>query len=593
MKHIAFNAFLCTLLLVSLTVLTMGCSGVSEALSQPSDVQEIEKYIQEQLAFVPICTPGDLAKRFVPVQILAINDFHGQLTAGKKVSGRPVGSAPVLASYLREASKGMEDHTIIVHAGDLVGASPPQSALLQDEPTIMFFNMLGNTFCTARWRMHPHNNLVGIPGNHEFDEGKEELLRLVYGGTHENGPFLEDPYNGADFPFVCANVVYSKSRRPYLTPLVIKNIMGMHIAFIGAVLKDTPTIVTPSGVAELLFLDEADSINAYVKILKRYGIRAIVAVIHEGTTQASYIGATDPLSEPNNGPILDIVDRLDGEVDIVLSGHRHSFTNAIVSARDGRGVLVTQAWSAGSAYADIDLEIDRRLSDIVWKKAEIVTTWADEGFGLTPDTEVAALVTAAEDKVQPLISQVIGTAAGDIVRTQNAAGESALGNLIADAQRAFYVSDFAFMNQGGIRADISAGEVTWGELYSVQPFNNYLVRMELTGQQIYDLLNQQWFEQPYPRILQVSGVSYTWDNALPEHNRIVEVRKDGMPIGLETVYTVTVNSFLADGGDKFSVLTQGSNRVVGPIDLDALVDHVKGLSQPFRASIEGRIQRLN
>jgi 5'-nucleotidase len=595
MRQNASGAALCILLSIGLAALVSACGGVPEAMSQTSDDPDVGKYIEGQLAFVPDCSQDDLARRYVPVQVLAINDFHGQLGSGKTVSGRPVGSAPVLAAYLRSASAGMEGNTIIVSAGDIVGASPPQSALLQDEPTIMFFNLLGNKYCNLSWPSHPHNNLAAVPGNHEFDDGKDELLRLIYGGNHANGPYLEDPWGGADFPCVCANIVHSKSGKPFLPPFVIKNIKGTHVALVGAILKDAPAIVTASGIEGLSFRDEVESINAYVRILKRHNIRAIVAVIHQGTFQAAYEGETDASRAPRPGPIVDIVKALDGEVDVVVSGHSHGFTNAFVPARDGRPVLVTQAWSAGTAYADIDMEIDRRTRNVISKTARIVTAWADDGPGLTPDAEAAALVKAAEDAVAPLTDRVVGTAADAITRARNGAGESALGNLVADAQRSVsdLASDFALMNPGGIRTDIHAGEVTWGELFAVQPFNNYLVKMELTGQRIYDVLNQQWAGQTTPRVLQVSGLTYTWDSLRPAGDRIVEVRKEGAPIDKTAVYTVTVNSFLAEGGDNFTVLRDGTNRVVGPVDLDALVAYIGKLPQPFTASIEGRIVRLN
>jgi 5'-nucleotidase len=594
MKRNVFGAAMCVILLTGLAALVAGCGGVPEAMSYPAGILEAEKYIQEQLAIAPMSSQGDLARRYIPVQVLAINDFHGQISTGKMVSNRPVGSAPVLASYLEWASEGMEDSTFIVSAGDLVGASPPSSALLQDEPTIMFLNMLGNGYCSPQNRMHQRNNLVAIPGNHEFDEGQNELTRLVYGGNHPKGPFLEDPYEGAGFPFVCANVVYEANGKPLFSPFVLKNVSGVFVAFIGAVLTETPTIVSPSGVAGLEFLKEADSINAYVNVLKRYGIRSIVAVIHQGGTQTSYEGPTDPAASAA-GTIIDIVKALDAEVDVVVSAHSHGFTNALAAGQNGKSILVTQAWSAGTAYADIDMKVDRQTRDVIEKSSRTITTWADAGPGLAPDAEVAALVRAADDAVAPLTNQVIGTAAADITRTQNDGGESALGNFIADVQRSTgdVASDFAFMNPGGIRADIYAGEVTWGELYTVQPFNNYLVKMKLTGQQIYDLLNQQWAGQPYPRVLQVSGLAYTWDNNLPAANRVVEVRKGGTPIDRTAIYTVTVNSFLSDGGDNFSVLKNGTDKVVGPIDLDALVDYIGLLPGPFSAAIEGRITRVN
>ena len=528
------------------------------------------------------------------LQILAINDFHGQISAGQKVAGRPVGSAPVLASYLREASAENPGNTFIVQAGDLVGASPPSSALLQDEPTIMFFNMLGNHFCSTRFKKSPLCNLIGVPGNHEFDEGYDEMMRLINGGNHENGPFLQAPYRGAAFPYLCANVVDKNNGRTILPPFVIKWVDGIPVAFIGAVLEETPTIVTASGVANLSFLDEAESINKYVRFLRIFGIRTFIAVIHQGGYQDSYDGETDPEADDLAGTITGILDNLDDEIDVVVTGHAHGFTNELYRKSNGKTYLVTQAWSKSTAYAGIDIEISRRSRDVVGMSSEIVTTWADEGPGLTPVPEIEQLVSDAEEMVGPIIDEYIAEAAIDITRDQSSAGESALGNLVADAQRIIMETDFAFMNPGGIRADIEAGVVTWGELYTVQPFNNYLVTMEMTGQQIYDLLNQQWAGQPYTRFLQISGLKYTWDASLPENDRIVEVTKaDGTLLDLEAIYTVTANNFLADGGDNFTVFRDALNKVTGPIDLDALIYYLQGITQPFSAEIEGRINMLN
>jgi len=381
---------------------------------------------------------------------------------------------------------------------------------------------------------------------------------------------------------------------PFLPLMLSERYKDTNIAFIGAVLKETPTIVTPTGVAGLKFLDEAEAINRYVAELKAKKVRAIVVLIHQGGVQTSYAGPTNPLAGPVTGTaIADIVARLDDEVDVVVSGHAHQFTNAILRNRNGKEILVTQAFSAGTAYGDIDLDIDRRSKDVVAKSASIITTFADAGPGLTPHPEIAELVMVAEETVAPLVNRVIGEAQASILDDQNAAGESALGNLIADAQRASVGADFGFMNPGGIRADLDAGPVTWGDLFTIQPFGNSVVRMNLTGQQIYTLLNQQWLNQPFPRILQISGLTYTWDNNLPIGNRIVEVRKNGVPIGLTTVYSVAVNSFIAAGGDNFTILTQGTNLVGGLVDLDALIAHIETLPQPFMATIEGRITRLH
>lgn len=571
------------------------CSFSVAAHEDTADNESAVRAAAEQRIYWHRNTVHGIAANRVSVKakILGINDFHGQLSAGRRVANRPVGGAAVLASYLKTASADMEGNTLIVHAGDHVGASPPVSALLQDEPSIMFFNTLANDKCTYRNPYRARCNIVATLGNHEFDEGTAEMFRLINGGNHAAGPFLEDPFRGARYPHVSANVINAVSKKPILPPYVIKQIDGMPIAFIGAVLKDTPTIVTPSGVAGLQFLDEAEAINRYIPELKQRGVRAIVVLIHQGGRQSPIYTGETKTDGKLSGAIADIVSRLDDEVDIVVSGHAHSFTNAFVKTASGKDILVTQAFSSGTAYADIDLEIDRVSRDIIKKSAAVITTYADAGPGLTPDAEVAALVKAAEDRVAPLVSRVVGDAAIAITRDANTAGESALGNLIADTQRAAMNTDFAFMNPGGIRADLDAGPVTWGELFTVQPFSNTLVKMTLTGQQIYDLLNQQWAGQPFPRILQISGLSYTWDMTRPANDRVVEVRKNGVAIERSANFTVVANSFIADGGDNFTVLKQGTNRVVGPVDLDALVTYIESLTQPFSRTIEGRIVRLN
>ena len=542
------------------------------------------------------------------IKILAINDFHGRLLAGRMVGNRPAGGAAVLASYLKAAERGMEHNTIIVHAGDQVGASSPESALLKDEPSIMFMNTLANKYCRYKNGStpiyasrspgpfgDPRCNMAATIGNHEFDKGVDEMMRLIFGGNHPDGPFLENPWRGALFPYVVANVVDTKTGRHILPPYVIKKVNGVEIAFIGAVLKGTPGIVTPSAVEGLTFLDEAESINKYISELMAKHVSAVIVLIHQGGYQASYRGATLP-GENVAGPITDIISRLDDKVDIVISGHTHTFINALFKNEHGKNILVTQAFSYGSAYADIDLEINRATKSIVRKSASIVTTYADAGPGLTPDPAVSKLVAATEAKVGPLVHQVIGKAAADITGEQNSSGESALGNLIADAQKAAFAADFAFTNPGGIRSDIHAGVVTWSALYDVQPFNNYLVKMNLTGRQIYDLLNQQWqqgTDDSHTRMLQISGLAYIWDSTLPAGSRIVKILRNGIPIEPAAVYTVVVNSFLAGGGDGFKAFTNGTRQEAGPVDLNALIAYIRKLPQPFSAQIDGRITRRN
>jgi 5'-nucleotidase len=545
----------------------------------------------------------------IDVKLLGINDFHGQLsprTLGPPTALRPVGGAAVLASYLEAAADQANGPAFIIHAGDHVGASPPNSALLQDEPAVDVLNTLANKWCIPFKLqrklpdfLEPYAqtrcNVVGTVGNHEFDEGATELLRLLTGGNHHNGPFLDKRWEGARFPYVSANVVNTDTGKTLLPEYTIKIAHGVPIGVIGAVLKETPTIVTPSGVAGLQFVDEADAINASVAQLKRQGVRTIVVTIHQGLRQApTYEGPTNPDIQGLTGPIIDIVKRLNDEVDVVVSGHAHGFTNALVANNNGKQILLTQGFSASTAYDDIDLSISRRSGDVVEKSAAIVTTWGDQGPGLTPDTEVAKIVSAADERVAPMVNRLVGVAQVAITRAENAAGESTLGNLIADAQRASSGAQFAFMNPGGIRDDLAAGEVLWGELFAIQPFSNDVVAMDLTGAQIKTLLEQQWINQTPAKILKTSGLTFTWNAALPIGSRVVEIRDgSGNLLDPTATYRVAVNSFMASGGDNFLVLTSGTNRVVGAVDLDALVEYVESLPQPFTAQIEGRIKRLN
>src|SRR5262245_53908674 len=294
----------------------------------------------------------------VVIKILAINDFHGHLSTDRRTGQRPMGGAAVLASYLRAAQAGdWPERTFIVHAGDHVGASPPVSALLQDEPAIMFLNLLANEFCTVENRLHPRCNLVGVPGNHEFDEGLGELLRMLNGGNHRSGPFIESPYSGALFPYTAANVVLAQTGQTLLPSYVVKSVKGIQIGFVGAVLAETNTLVPPIGVSGLRFTEEVEAINQAVHELQERGVRAIVVLIHQGGAQEPYDGPIRRESQVQ-GPIVDIVSRLDEAVDLVVSGHTHQFTNALVRTRSGKGVLVTQAYSDGTAYAEIQLRLD-------------------------------------------------------------------------------------------------------------------------------------------------------------------------------------------------------------------------------------------
>jgi 5'-nucleotidase len=541
----------------------------------------------------PIASPSSpAAASSVSVKVLGINDFHGQLTS-KIFAGRPVGGAAVLASYLRRASAGMEERTFIVHAGDLVGASPLDSSLLQDEPAIMFLNTLANASCSYGGGESPGCNLVGTVGNHEFDEGTPELLRLVRGGDSAKGPFIERPWHGARFPYVCANVVDRETRRPLFPPYVVQRASGVPIAFIGVALAATPSIVPAAGIAGVEFLDEADAINRASAELSARGVHAIVVVIHDGLTQKNYTGPTDTGAEPPTGALLSVIDRLDDDVDVIVSGHTHHFTNAMVRNARGVPILVAQAFAAGTAYDDIDVVLDSGTRDVVSKSARIVTTFADAD--VRPDPTVAQIVAKADEVAAPIGSAILGEARAALPREPNQAGESPLGNLIADAQRAAVHAAFAFVNPGGIRDDLAKGPVTYGELFAIQPFGNTVMALTLTGQQIYDLLDQQW-GPPQPaggRHLQVSGLTYTWDSRVAEGGaRVVEIRDAAHALlDRSRSYVVAVNDYMLGGGDNFTVLARGTHRAPGPVDVKALAEYVKALRQPFSAPPGGRITR--
>lgn len=536
-----------------------------------------------------VATAGARPSGTVDVQLLALNDFHGNLLPPSGSSGRvgtiDAGGVEYLATHISNL-RALNPNTVVVSAGDMVGASPLLSALFHDEPTIEAFNMMGLDF-----------NAVG---NHEFDEGVYELIRLQEGGCHPVDGCLDgDGFEGANFRFLAANVTWKKNGKPIFPAYKIRAFEGTQIAFIGMTLEGTPSIVTPSGIAELDFHDEADTVNALIPELKKRGIETVVVLIHEGGVQV-------PSSSPINscvgisGPIVDIVNRMDDAVDVVISGHTHQPYNCVID-----GKLVTSAFSFGRLVTKIDLTINRKTRDVVTMAADNRIVTRD----VPKDSLLTALIAKYNAIAAPLANRVIGSITADITRTANAAGESALGDVIADAQ--LYATTpanlggavVAFMNPGGIRADLTyassaAGEgdgnVTYGEMFTVQPFGNNLVTMTLTGAQIKAVLEQQ-FNNPSPganRILQVSnGFTYTWSQSAPIGNKVSNMMLNGVPLDLGAGYRVTVNSFLADGGDNFTVLVQGTNRLGGAVDTDAFEMYFAGFS-PVAPGPQNRITRV-
>jgi 5'-nucleotidase len=526
--------------------------------------------------------------RVVDLQILALNDFHGQLEPVPPSSsqGTPqLGGVAALATLVRE-HRATNPRSVFVSAGDLIGASPLISALFHDEPSIEAFNMMDLDF-----------NAVG---NHEFDEGAAELLRMQNGGCHPVDGCLDgDDFAGADFQFLAANVLVEDTGRTLFPGVGIYNAGGVKVAFIGMTLEGTPGIVTPSGVAGLDFQDEADTVNALIRGLKNKA-DIIVVLIHEGGAPSQPFPYDGCAANGISGAIVDIVERTSDDVDLFITGHTH---NAYICEIDGRPV--TSSLSFSRVLTDIDISYDRIAKEIVGMTIDnipVVTT------GI-PAADLAALVTKYKDLSAPLANRVIGSITADITRTANAAGESAMGDVIADAQLAatapagFGEAVIAFMNPGGIRADLlfanspggeAPGEVTYGEAFSVQPFGNSLVTMTLTGQQIKDVLEQQ-FDNPLVgqnRIMQVSnGFTYTWTLSAPTGSKVSNMALDGVAIDLGATYRVTVNSFMAEGGDLFTVFKAGTDRLGGAVDLDAL-DEYFAASSPVAPGPQNRITQL-
>ena len=527
---------------------------------------------------------GAESSETVQLQILAINDFHGNIATTSSSFGG-TGRADFLAANIQSAVEGV-DNSIFVSAGDLVGASPLISALFHDEPTIEAMNLMGLA--------------INAVGNHEFDEGPAELLRLQSGGSHPvDGDLDGDPFAGADFEFLAANVVVNETGDTIFPPYTVRDYGGVQVAFIGMTLEGTPSIVTPSGVAGLTFNDEAETVNALVPQLQQNNIEAIVVLLHEGGRSD---GGQNDCGTELTGPIAEIVPQLDDAVDLVIAGHTN---DEFVCEIDGK--WVTMADNRGRLFTDIDVTLNPETRDMA---IVAINNMPNLQAGVTPDPALTALIDKYDQLSAPLANEIIGSISADISREANAAGESALGDIIADAQLAatapagFGDAVVAFMNPGGIRADLAFaptgpeadGEMTFGEAFGVQPFGNSLVTMSLTGDQIHTLLEQQ-FDNPEPgsnRILQVSaGFSYQWSASAPTGGKIdpATIKIDGVAVNPNASYRVTVNSFMADGGDNFSVLPEGTDRLGGEVDLDALKSYFAANS-PVAPGPQDRITQV-
>jgi 5'-nucleotidase len=526
----------------------------------------------------------------VDLRILAINDFHGYLRASpggiriadpndktKKITV-PAGGSEHMATLVKDLEQGHKN-AIFVAAGDLIGASPLLSAMFHDEPTIESLSMMGLA--------------VASVGNHEFDEGKDELKRMQNGGCHPvdncQGPH---PFTGAKFHYLAASTVETATGKTVFPPYEIREFDGIPVAFIGLTLKGTSGIISPASAAGLEFRDEADTVNALVPELKARGVEAIVVLIHEGGYPTGDYNECPAIS----GAIVDIVKKFDRAVDLVISGHTHQ---AYVCNIDGR--LVTSADKYGTLVTAIDVTLDTRTRDVISAKADNVIVRSNT---LAKDPDQTALIAAYDKLAAPIANRRAGSVTAALSRAPNEAGESVLGDIIADAQLAATAGPAsggavaAFTNPGGLRADIAGkedGSVTYADLFASQPFRNQLVTLTISGSQIKTMLEQQWLDPKRPRILQVSrGFSYAWDDTKPFGERVIA---DSMSLNGERVdpaksYRVTVNNYLSTGGDGFTALKDGTAQQFGVYDADALYAYFQTNSPIIPAPAE-RIKRAN
>ncbi|WP_330175019.1 bifunctional metallophosphatase/5'-nucleotidase [Streptomyces sp. NBC_01498] len=532
---------------------------------------------------------GHSKPRTVDVQLLSFNDLHGNLEAPAGSSGNvneiqadgtvkavPAGGVEYLASSLRTARKG-NPYSITAAAGDMVGASPLLSGLFHDEPTIEALNKMDLD--------------VSSVGNHEFDEGMAELSRLQNGGCHPTAGCYETgkKFKGADFPYLAANTTYEKSGKPVLKPYTVWKKNGVKVGFIGVTLEGTPNIVTAEGVKGLKFHDEIESVNKYAKELDRQGVKSIVALIHEGGAPASssynYDCDSPGPGDGISGPIVEIAKGITPKVDALVTGHTHQAYACTVPDPAGNDRMVTSASSFGKVYTDTTLTYDLRTKDIVRTKVQSANHVVSRDQAKA--TDMTDLIARWNKTAAPIAGAPQGFISADINGRGATTPETPLGNVIADAQLAGLApadkggAQLAFMNPGGIRADLvytasgseGNGVVTYGEAFTVQPFTNMMNVVDLTGAQIITALQQQvsGANAASNKILQISkSLAYTLDNTKTGADRIVtsSVKLNGEALDPAKTYRVAMNEFLAGGGDGFAALGQGTNKLVGPSDLD-------------------------
>ncbi len=519
------------------------------------------------------------------IQLLSFNDYHGHLEASDgplaaslDPSQTPVGGAEYLATALTTLrSQAPKGRSLTVAAGDLIGGSPFLSGLFHDEPSVETLNAMKLD--------------VSSVGNHEFDEGTDELLRMQKGGCHpvDGCYFPTDPYGGADFQWLAANVVKKSNGKTLLPGTSIKKIDGMKVGFIGMTLEGTPTLVDPAGVASVDFKDEVETANQQARLLRKKGVKSIVVLLHEGGLQSGTYDGCVGISDP----IKTIAETMSPEIDMLITGHTHQPYICTIPDPAGHPRLVTSAASYGQVVTDTDLVIDRRTGDVDRARTTARNVLVDRG-AYAKDPAQTAIIAKWNTLAGDLGQRVVGSNTEDITGDSNTCRctETPMGDLLADAilwgtqAPANGGAQISFMNIGGVRASLlvapkyaeGSGEITYKEAYDVAPFGNLLVSMDLTGQQVKDILEQQYIAgRPGGRDYLALGVSdgfaYTWDDSRPQGDKVIasSMTLDGAPMSLTATYRVSTLNFLGNGGDSFTGFTAGANVLGGAEDLANLV----------------------
>ncbi|CAN7298980.1 bifunctional metallophosphatase/5'-nucleotidase [Knoellia sp. LjRoot47] len=531
------------------------------------------------------------------VQLLSFNDYHGhleatdpKLTPAEDPSQTPVGGAEYLSTTLSNLrSKVGKGSSLTVAAGDLIGGSPFLSGMFHDEPSVESLNQMGLD--------------VSSVGNHEFDEGTDELLRMQNGGCHPTDGcyFPQSPYAGADFQWLSANVVRKDNGKTLLPGTSVKTVNGVKIGFIGMTLEATPTLVSPAGVSSVDFLDEVQTANAQAAALKKQGVKSIVVLLHEGGYQTGTINDCNGIS----APIAQIAAQITPEVDQIITGHTHQAYICSLPDPAGNDRLVTSAHDYGRAVTETSLVINTKSGEVMRDRSTATNHLVAQTA--PKDGAITKIIDKWNTLAGPLKAQIVGTHTEDILgdSSGNRGIETPMADVVADAILAGTDgpneggAQIAFMNVGGVREDLpmkpkyseAPGQITYAEAFDIAPFNNLLVSIDLTGDQIRQVLEQQYQpvaargSRPMLALGVSKGFTYDWDASQPQGSRVVNgsMALNGAPIEATKTYRVGTLNFLADGGDLFTAFTQGTNRAGGPEDLANLVAYFQanpGLTAP-------------